>query len=671
MKRHGKNQGKAAGTKRATPVKAAAKPKAAKQKTTKPAVKTKPAKQKTTKPAVKTRPAKQKAIKAAVKTKPVKGGKSPVKAAKVATATKGGRAPASTKGGRPVKVSPAPKGVRAGRSPQPGKPARSGKPGKAAAQASGAPGVSPGSRARATADKNQPKGGRAATTAPRENKEAKKTTVPPAEEARIPGPPTGDATAPSRRGAPRPTPTAARDRGPAQRPKRKGAETSVKRRLSLSSDDQPAHRGAGSEATERVAGGSERTPSGFLAKVEIGLPGWSSIPVAITESTRVRLTSSEGVEGPPSPTPRTKAAPIGGFAVQRRKSKGKGKSQDADEPEEADGDEPQAEAQPEEGEEGDEARRTQRQAEEEALAGVPVEDRVSVLRALRKGGAKKPGDEVGDMDSNLINSYLKEVSRHRLLTQQEEKDLARAIRNDDESARQRLIQSNLRLVVKMAKKYVKKGVSLLDLIQEGNRGLMMAVEKYDPERGFRFTTYASWWIKQALIRTIANQSRVIRLPVHMNETIARIKKTSRILSLQLGRKPMTSEIAKYIQMPEDKVEYALQANKDTISMDYAKSATEESGTLNYFLENKNVPKPEDVIKNKLLKEQLEQVLKTLSFKERMVIQYRFGLINGKVKTLEEIGSEFGVTRERIRQIEAKALRQLRHPSRSAKLEDFY
>ena len=389
-------------------------------------------------------------------------------------------------------------------------------------------------------------------------------------------------------------------------------------------------------------------------------------PMEITEQTKVLLTSKAG---PRTPEPleslegRRLSRPVGGFtSPAATKAAAKKRA------------------------------RTRKQA---ALQDVPVEDRVEVLKEIKKADgetapaapaaaakkprpkrprrrpAKKVENEPGDMDSNLINSYLKEVSRHNLLTQQEEKDLARAIRRDDDVARGKLIQSNLRLVVKMAKKYVKKGVSLLDLIQEGNRGLMMAVEKYDPEKGFRFTTYASWWIKQALIRTIANQSRVIRLPVHMNETIARIKKTSRILSLQLGRKPMTSEIARYIQMPEDKVEYALQANKDTISMDYARNATEEAGTLNYFLENKNAARPEDIIKNKLLKEQLEQVLKTLSFKERMVIQYRFGLINGKVKTLEEIGSEFGVTRERIRQIEAKALRQLRHPSRSQRLEDFY
>jgi RNA polymerase primary sigma factor len=361
---------------------------------------------------------------------------------------------------------------------------------------------------------------------------------------------------------------------------------------------------------------------------------WDAAP-AITEKTKVVLTSKAGKQPakPTNPEGRLRV-PVAGFAVKKRVAK-----------------------------------KAAKQAKEEALENVPVADRIEVLKELKgakgakgtKGAAEaeKPAKEAkkkkprkprkrrattkrkdsdpGDMDSNLINSYLKEVSRHNLLTQQEEKDLARAIRRDDNSARQRLIQSNLRLVVKMAKKYVKKGVSLLDLIQEGNRGLMMAVEKYDPEKGFRFTTYASWWIKQALIRTIANQSRVIRLPVHMNETIARIKKTARILSLQLGRTPRTAEIAEYIQMPEEKVDYALQANKDTISMDYAKNSTEEAGTLNYFLENKNVPRPEDVIKNKLLK----------------------------------IGSEFGVTRERIRQIEAKALRQLRHPSRSHKLQDFY
>lgn len=287
----------------------------------------------------------------------------------------------------------------------------------------------------------------------------------------------------------------------------------------------------------------------------------------------------------------------------------------------------------------------------------------------KKGVTRAPTQS--ELDQNIITSYLKDVSQHSLLTAQEEVALARSVGNNDEKAREILIQSNLRLVISIAKKYAQRGVPLLDLIQEGNKGLIRAIEKFDPDRGFRFTTYASWWIKQSIIRALANQSRNIRIPVHMNETITKINKVTRYLSAKLGRTPTIDELAQTLNIPKWKIKEAFRADKDTISLEYSRLKDEESSTLSFFLESKGMPRPEDIIKNKLLREQLEEVLKTLSFKEQMVVKYRFGLINGKEMTLEEIGEKFGLSRERIRQIESKALKQLRHPSRIKKLRDFY
>lgn len=303
----------------------------------------------------------------------------------------------------------------------------------------------------------------------------------------------------------------------------------------------------------------------------------------------------------------------------------------------------------------------------------PVRGKAGAKGRLARG-VKDPGEEKAEgpeLDLNIITSYLKDVSQHSLLTPEEEVSLARSVNKNDEKAREILIQSNLRLVISIAKKYAQRGVPLLDLIQEGNKGLIRAIEKFDPERGFRFTTYASWWIKQSIIRALANQSRNIRIPVHMNETITKINKVTRYLSTKLGRPPGIEELALNLNLPKWKVKEALKADKDTISLEYSKLKDEESSTLSFFLEAKGMPKPEDIIKNKLLREQLEEVLTTLSFKEQMVIKYRFGLISGREMTLEEIGDKFGLSRERIRQIEAKALKQLRHPSRVKKLKDFY
>jgi len=282
--------------------------------------------------------------------------------------------------------------------------------------------------------------------------------------------------------------------------------------------------------------------------------------------------------------------------------------------------------------------------------------------------AKKQGP---DNDIDILNFYLKEVASRKLLSAPEEKTLAIRAKKNEEKARSALIEANLRLVISIAKKYTNRGIPILDLIQEGNKGLMRAIEKYDPERGFRFTTYACWWIKQAIVRAIANQSRNIRIPVHMSETISRVNRAVRALAANLGRNPTSHEIAAETSLPVKKVQHALSLNKDTISLEYRRFEDEEISNLEEFVEGGAMPRPEDVIKGKLLKEQVEKVLGTLNFKEQMVIRYRFGINGDKEATLEQIGRKFGVSRERIRQIEAKALSLLRHPKRSRKLKDFY
>ena len=268
-----------------------------------------------------------------------------------------------------------------------------------------------------------------------------------------------------------------------------------------------------------------------------------------------------------------------------------------------------------------------------------------------------------------VRMYLREIGRIPLLTFDEELDLAKRILEDDEEAKQKLAESNLRLVVSIAKKYVGRGMLFLDLIQEGNMGLIKAVEKFDYTKGFKFSTYATWWIRQAITRAIADQARTIRIPVHMVETINKLIRTSRHLLQQLGREPTPEEIAKEMDMPVEKVMEIQKIAQDPVSLE-TPIGEEDDSHLGDFIPDDESPAPQDSAAYTLLKEQLEEVMQTLTPREAKVLKLRFGLEDGKARTLEEVGREFKVTRERIRQIEAKALRKLRHPSRSKRLKDY-
>ena len=276
--------------------------------------------------------------------------------------------------------------------------------------------------------------------------------------------------------------------------------------------------------------------------------------------------------------------------------------------------------------------------------------------------------EIMDVDEP-IKMYLREIGQIPLLTYEEEIALAQKVLENDEEAKQKLIESNLRLVVSIAKKHTNRGLKMLDLIQEGNMGLMKAVEKFEYEKGFKFSTYATWWIRQAITRAIADQGRTIRIPVHMIETINKIKKESRIILQETGKEATAEELAKKLEIPVDKVKSILEMNQDPISLE-TPVGSEEDSELGDFVEDDKFLNPYDATTRVLLKEQLDGVLKTLSEREEMVLRYRYGLDDGSHKTLEEVGKIFNVTRERIRQIEVKALRKLRHPSRRKKLEDY-
>ena len=292
------------------------------------------------------------------------------------------------------------------------------------------------------------------------------------------------------------------------------------------------------------------------------------------------------------------------------------------------------------------------------------------------------GDSVDDFEDSLstdgitiddpVKVYLKEIGRVPLLTPEEEVDLALKIQAggpEGEKAKQRLSEANLRLVVSIAKRYVGRGMQFLDLIQEGNLGLIKAVEKFDHTKGFKFSTYATWWIRQAITRAIADQARTIRIPVHMVETINKVKKVSSQLLHEYGHDPSAEEIAERLEMPVEKVREIMRVAQEPVSLE-TPIGEEEDSHLGDFIPDDEAPVPAEAASQTLLKEQLAEVLKTLTPREEKVLRLRFGLEDGRPRTLEEVGKEFNVTRERIRQIEAKALRKLRHPSRSKKLRDF-
>ncbi|MCI8530513.1 MAG: RNA polymerase sigma factor RpoD [Lachnospiraceae bacterium] len=268
-----------------------------------------------------------------------------------------------------------------------------------------------------------------------------------------------------------------------------------------------------------------------------------------------------------------------------------------------------------------------------------------------------------------VRMYLKEIGKVPLLSADEEIELAKRMEIGDQNAKKRLAEANLRLVVSIAKRYVGRGMLFLDLIQEGNLGLIKAVEKFDYRKGYKFSTYATWWIRQAITRAIADQARTIRIPVHMVETINKLIRVSRQLLQELGREPTPEEIAEEMKMPVDRVREIMKISQEPVSME-TPIGEEEDSHLGDFIEDDNVPAPADAAAFTLLKEQLVEVLSTLTEREQKVLRLRFGLDDGRARTLEEVGKEFSVTRERIRQIEAKALRKLRHPSRSRKLKDY-
>ena len=268
-----------------------------------------------------------------------------------------------------------------------------------------------------------------------------------------------------------------------------------------------------------------------------------------------------------------------------------------------------------------------------------------------------------------VRMYLREIGKIPLLSFDEELELAKRVINGDEEAKQKLAESNLRLVVSIAKKYVGRGMLFLDLIQEVNMGLIKAVEKFDYTKGYKFSTYATWWIRQAITRAIADQARTIRIPVHMVETINKLIRTSRHLLQQLGREPTPEEIAQEMEIPVEKVMEIQKIAQDPVSLE-TPIGEEDDSHLGDFIQDEDSPAPQDSAAYTLLKEQLEEVMNTLTPREAKVLKLRFGLEDGRARTLEEVGREFQVTRERIRQIEAKALRKLRHPSRSKKLKDY-
>lgn len=302
---------------------------------------------------------------------------------------------------------------------------------------------------------------------------------------------------------------------------------------------------------------------------------------------------------------------------------------------------------------------TSRDEEEEAQKAVSdLEKELAVLSRLSSSQSLDP-----------VRNYLKEIGRIPLITFEDEIRLSQRIEKGDNRSRKKLTEANLRLVVSVAKKYIGRGLSFLDLIQEGNQGLIKAVKKYDWRRGYKFSTYATWWIRQAITRAIADQARTIRVPVHMVETINRFYKTARKLMQDLGREPTIEEIAAAMNLEPSKIREIIKISQEPTSLETPVGDDDES-RLGDFIQDLSAPSPYDSASRELLKEHLEEVLSTLSLREKRVLTMRFGLDGGRPKTLEEVGREFKVTRERIRQIEAKAIRKLKHPSRSKKLKDY-
>jgi RNA polymerase primary sigma factor len=316
----------------------------------------------------------------------------------------------------------------------------------------------------------------------------------------------------------------------------------------------------------------------------------------------------------------------------------------------------------------------------ENLLLINLDDEEEESPDVEKEAEKILVDDSGeiDLDSTLpkgiavddpVRMYLKEIGKVPLLTAEEEIDLAKRMENGEEEAKQRLCEANLRLVVSIAKRYVGRGMLFLDLIQEGNLGLIKAVDKYDWRKGFKFSTYATWWIRQAITRSIADQARTIRIPVHMVETINKLIRVSRQLLQEYGREPTPEEIAREMDITEEKVREILKIAQEPVSLE-TPIGEEEDSHLGDFIPDEDVPAPAEAAAFSMLKEQLVEVLDTLTEREQKVLKLRFGLEDGRARTLEEVGKTFDVTRERIRQIEAKALRKLRHPSRSKKLKDY-
>lgn len=281
-------------------------------------------------------------------------------------------------------------------------------------------------------------------------------------------------------------------------------------------------------------------------------------------------------------------------------------------------------------------------------------------------------DNVDSFADDSVRLYLREIGKIPLLSQEEEAKLAQKIVKGDKKAKDKMVESNMRLVVSIAKRYSGRGLDFLDLIQEGNTGLLRAVDKFDPEKGFKFSTYATWWIRQAITRAIADQARTIRIPVHMVETINKVMRMSRKLTQELNREPTTEELAKAMKMDEEKIEYVMRIRQDIASLDASvgRDGDDEDSVLGDFVEDEERASPEDSTANQILKEQIAEIITTLSDREQKIIKLRFGIGGGRPHTLEEVGAEFAVTRERIRQIEAKALSKMRKNKDTKKLHDY-